>query len=111
MKNALPRIIYKIVNRYAIFIPFVFFTTIYISFFATMKILVVAMHLCRDVATPLLVTRGSPDLPPVTKDPVEAVKKTVHPDRCLVAELDGAGHLYNGHEAILVGVLTDWRIL
>jgi len=89
-------------------LPFVFSALTYISF-CDSEIPVDARHLCRDVTPPLLITRGSLDLPPITKELVESIKENCpSPDRCRVAELDGASHLYNGHETVLANVLTDW---
>jgi len=89
-------------------LPFVFSAFTYISF-CDNEIPVDARHLCRQITTPLLVTRGTLDLPPVTKELVESIKENCpRPDRCRLVELKGASHLYNGHEKILSKTLIGW---
>jgi pimeloyl-ACP methyl ester carboxylesterase len=89
-------------------LPFVFSALTYISF-CDNEIPVDARHLCRSIETPILVTRGTLDLPPVTKELVESIKENCQrPDQCRLAELEGAGHLYNGHEKILSKTLIHW---
>ncbi|KUG02515.1 lysophospholipase [hydrocarbon metagenome] len=66
-------------------------------------------ELVRKVYCPLLISRGSRDFPPVSRDLVERIKaNSVHPDTSLLIEIPGADHFYDGHEEELGNMIVKW---
>jgi pimeloyl-ACP methyl ester carboxylesterase len=89
-------------------IPFVFSAQTYLSF-CDPEIPVDARILGKNVSLPMLITRGGNDLPPITGELVQTIKRNcARPDLCQVVELEGASHFYENQEPALAQILLDW---
>jgi alpha/beta superfamily hydrolase len=57
----------------------------------------------------MLLTRGSRDFPPVTRELLQRIKNnSAHPDKTKVVEINGADHFYVEHEDELGEIVLDW---
>jgi pimeloyl-ACP methyl ester carboxylesterase len=66
-------------------------------------------ELVRQVYCPMLLTRGSRDFPPVTRELLQRIKNnSAHPDKTKVVEINGADHFYVEHEDELGEIVLDW---
>ncbi|NLO21786.1 MAG: alpha/beta hydrolase [Syntrophomonadaceae bacterium] len=66
-------------------------------------------ELVRQVYCPILLTRGSQDFPPVTRELLQRIKiNSAHPDKTQVVEIAGADHFYIGYEDELGEKILDW---
>lgn len=89
-------------------LPFVFSARTFISF-SQPENLVNARHLVKNVSSPLLIVRGTRDLPPMTRELVETMRtNSARPDLCQLVEIEGASHYYAGYETLLTETLINW---
>jgi pimeloyl-ACP methyl ester carboxylesterase len=67
------------------------------------------LALIKGLSYPMLAVRGQFDLPPVTSQLMETIKKEYdYPDLCQSIELEGANHFYYGHEELLGDTVVGW---
>ena len=89
-------------------LPFAYSAQAFKSF-AEAENLVNARFLVRNVDLPLLIIRGTRDLPPMTRELVENMRtNSKRPDLCQLVEIEGASHYYSGCENQLGETLVNW---
>lgn len=89
-------------------LPFIFSARTFISF-SQPENLVNARHLVKNVNSPLLIVRGTRDLPPMTPELVETIRaNSGRPDLCQLVEIEEASHYYSGRETLLTETLINW---
>jgi len=89
-------------------LPFVYAARAFISF-AEAENLVNARFLVQKVECPMLIVRGTRDLPPMTRELAETMRaNSARSDVCKYVEIEGASHYYSGCEIQLIETLVDW---
>ncbi len=89
-------------------LPFVYAARAFKSF-AESENLVNARFLVQNIEYPLLIVRGTRDLPPMTSELVKTMQaNSRRPDLCELVEIEGASHYYSGCENQLTEALTVW---
>lgn len=89
-------------------LPFVFSARTFLSF-SQPKEMVNARNLVKNVACPLLIVRGTRDLPPITRELINTMlANSARPDLVQIVEIEGASHYYTGCESFLTETLVDW---
>jgi len=89
-------------------LPFIFSARTFISFSEPPE-LVNARYLVKNIHHPLLIVRGTRDLPPITRELVETIRANARQlELCQLVEIEGASHYYSGCENTLTETLINW---
>jgi pimeloyl-ACP methyl ester carboxylesterase len=89
-------------------LPFVYAARAFKSFVEA-EDLVNARFLVQNINCPMLILRGTRDLPPMTRELVETMRaNSGRPELCELVEIEGASHYYSGCENQLTEALTGW---